>query len=652
MAQARPPFIAYIYPAGGQQGKTVIATLGGIDLTTGGVRISGKGVNGKVTDTASTSVRISLAIARDAELGEREIRLITDSGVSNRIRFIIGDLPEVVEKEPNSEKEKAQRLESLPVVVNGQVMEGDRDFFRFSAKAGQTLVCDVQARRLVPYIADAVPGWNDACISLYDSSGKELAYSDDFRFRPDPLITFKLPKDGDYLIEIKDILYRGREDFTYRLTLGALPYLTHIYPLGARRGSMTQVELCGVNLSQDSISVALPQDGPPLRIISPGRNGTISNLLPFAASDLDETEEHEPNDSIAQANRVTPPVTINGRIQRKGDSDYFLFKAKEKQQLVLEVFARRLESPLDSILTLFSAKGDEIKENDDAIDPNEPLITHHADSRIVHTFTSAGDYVVRIRDTQGMGGEEYAYRLTLAPPQPDFALRITPDNPRVGRGDTALLTVEAVRKDDFKGPINLAVEGLPRGFIMSDAAITTGQDQVRFTITAPANAPNAMLTPTITGTARIGKEPVVRKAVAAEVAMQAFSYSSSIPTKEFLLAVAEPTFFMLSTNIAPEQVIEIPQGTTNTQIIVKVIRKEGMKGGIILAPAAQLSGVTYRSSFVAADKDETTITLVASKTAPIGVKQTLIITGAYKMVKDSIQRVAPAIGVRVVAAQP
>ena len=42
------------------------------------------------------------------------------------------------------------------------------------------------ARELVPYLADAVPGWFQATLVLYDKKGKEVAYADDYRFNPDP----------------------------------------------------------------------------------------------------------------------------------------------------------------------------------------------------------------------------------------------------------------------------------------------------------------------------------------------------------------------------------------------------------------------------------------------------------------------------------
>ena len=31
-------------------------------------------------------------------------------------------------------------------------------------------------------------------------------------------------------------IYRGREDFVYRITIGELPFVTSIFPLGGRAG--------------------------------------------------------------------------------------------------------------------------------------------------------------------------------------------------------------------------------------------------------------------------------------------------------------------------------------------------------------------------------------------------------------------------------
>ena len=479
LAQPPQPLVYSMFPAGGQRGRTFIATVSGANLQgADSVRVAGAGVAAKVLDAGKPdSVRISVSIALGAELGQRDVRLHTSGGISTRCRLVVGDLPEINEVEPNSEKSQAQRLPSLPLLVNGQILESDRDYFRFSAKAGQTIVAAVQARTLLPYIADTVPGWLDACLTLYDAGGNELSWVDDFNLQPDPVLIFPVAKDGEYLLEVRDILYRGRETFVYRLSLGALPYITSIYPLGGQRNTTIPVELHGVNLPMASANFAIPGDSPTVRWLTPGGPGFLPAAVPFAAGDLPEVQEAEPNDSLAQANRVEVPCIINGRIQHSGDNDYFVFSAAAGQTLVMEVQARRLGSPLDSILYLYNAQGGELARNDDWIDPTEGLLTHHADSRIAYTFPAAGDYVLRIKDIQQNGGPQYVYRLVIAPPRHDFALRVTPDNPRLTKGDTAVLTVKALRHDGFPGEISLAVQNLPPGFSASDAVIPAGQEQ-------------------------------------------------------------------------------------------------------------------------------------------------------------------------------
>ena len=122
----------------------------------------------------------------------------------------------------------------------------------------------------------------------------------------------------------------------------------------------------------------------------------------------------------------------------------------------MEVDARRLDSPLDSVLTLFDAAGKKLAENDDLppamatpklgasspllypdtvsqVDPRDALVTHVADSRIVYTFAKAGEYVLRIGDVQVKGGEEYAYRVKIVPALPDYVLASTPTRPAWSR---------------------------------------------------------------------------------------------------------------------------------------------------------------------------------------------------------------------------
>ena len=660
------PFISTIFPAGGPRGQTLEVVVSGTNLLsgtgtemTGNARLTGEGLTVRLLPGSDAkSVHLSVGIAPGAELGEHDLRIMSQNGVSNRARFLVGQLPEITETEPNSDFAHAQRLPALPVLVNGRIDQNDRDYFRFAAKAGQTLVCEVQARAIVPYIADAVPGWFDPILTLYDGNGKALQTVDDFRFNPDPVLFFTVPKDGEYVLALWDVLYRGRSDFVYRLSLGALPYLTHVFPLGGQRNTTVHVEMHGVNLPESAHDYPFSADPNPRRFLSVTSNGWRSNPLFLAAGDLPEILETEPNDSRQQAQRVTPPVTINGRIQKSGDVDWFLFSAKTGDKLTMEVLARRLGSPLDSVLTLYNAKGDELMENDDTQDPAEPLLVHHADSFLSYTIPSTGDYYLRIRDAEQKGGDEYAYRLTIAPPQPDFTLRATPDNPGAGQGDCAMLTVEALRTGGFNGEIPLTIQGLPAGCEVRGAVIQANQGETSFTITIPPGAPIAVSPLVITGSAAVDNKPVVRWASAAEAVMQAFATTHNVSTKELLLSVTESSPLSISTSAAPGQIMELRQGA-EIQITVKAVRKNGVKGGISITaqrpPMPGTSqkpgpgGINARAPYIPQDKDETVLTLSAPRQAPIGLRN-IIVIGTMKVGKANITSIAPAIPVKIIPA--
>ncbi|MEI9898376.1 MAG: hypothetical protein WDN28_32090 [Chthoniobacter sp.] len=69
--------------------------------------------------------------------------------------------------------------------------------------------------------------------------------------------------------------------------------------------------------------------------------------------------ETEPNNDFAHATVVAQefPVALNGIIDAKDDVDYFKFKVKKDQQFDFTVFARRLGSPLDSVIDIYNEKG-------------------------------------------------------------------------------------------------------------------------------------------------------------------------------------------------------------------------------------------------------------------------------------------------------
>ena len=103
-------------------------------------------------------------------------------------------------------------------------MPGSTDTFRLRLATGKPYVFNIVARELQPYIGDAVPGFFNAVLTLKDDAGNVVATADDeARFRPDPTLTFTPSHEGDYWLEIHDVLYRGRADFVYQITIDAEP---------------------------------------------------------------------------------------------------------------------------------------------------------------------------------------------------------------------------------------------------------------------------------------------------------------------------------------------------------------------------------------------------------------------------------------------
>jgi hypothetical protein len=113
------------------------------------------------------------------------------------------------------------------------------------------------------------------------------------------------------------------------------------------------------------------------------------------------------------------------------------------------------------------------------------------DSLIHFTAPADGDYVVRIRDVQNLGGENYAYRLSIRPPRPDFRLSVAPRNPNVPAGGSIPLTFTATRMDGFDEPIEVELSDLPAGLHSTRGVI--GQGQVSATLVLSAD-PGSKLT--------------------------------------------------------------------------------------------------------------------------------------------------------------
>jgi hypothetical protein len=264
---------------------------------------------------------------------------------------------------------------------------------------------------------------------------------------------------------------------------------------------------------------------------------------------------------VRNAQRIKLPVTVNGRIDRPGDWDVYSIQGRAGQEVVAEALARRLGSPLDSVLKLTDAKGRQLAFNDDFDDKGAGLLTHQADSLIRATLPAAGTYYISIGDAQRKGGGEYAYRLRIGPPRPDFDLRVTPSAINGGRGMSIPITVYALRKDGFAGEIAVALKDAPPGLTLDGAVVPAGQERVRITLTIPPAFPLAeLLGLKLEGRAAIQGREVTHAALAADDMMQAFAYRHLVPADDLKLAITRRAVFRSPVRVPGKQTLRIPTG--------------------------------------------------------------------------------------------
>jgi hypothetical protein len=528
---------------------------------------TGEAVQTPACASIAALVWVEITIAADAPPGPRELRLITPRGVSNPLPFHVGQVPEttrepmlsarlqVLGKEATALRkrppEEAEKRVTLPCTANGQIASGEINRYRFQARKGQRLVISTQARQLIPYVADAVPGWFQPVLTLTDATGRELAYADDYRFQPDPVILYQVPADGEYVFAIRDAIYRGREDFVYRITAGELPFITSIFPLGGPVGAAQAPAMSGWGLAGAQLNAPPASAGPGVVPLAASKAGLVSNRVPFALDTLPELLDRESNNSADTAQQITLPVIVNGRIDRRDDWDVFQFTGKANESVVVEVRARRLASPLDSVIKLTDASGKVLAFNDDCEDLTAGTNTHHADSYLMTQLPADGTYFVHLGDTARNSGEEYGYRLRLSAPQPDFELRVVPSSVSCAPKSGATLSVHVVRKDGFTGPIKLALNNPPAKLQAGPVVIPADQNFAKLYFKSGPTPMDAPVPLAIVGTAQAGPQEIVREAVPAEDRMQAFLWRHLVPATDLQVLVFDPKSQPRPKRVAP-----------------------------------------------------------------------------------------------------
>jgi hypothetical protein len=340
----------------------------------------------------------TVAVDRDVKPGRYDLFAWDGKGISAPRPFVVTAERHVAEPlfvPSHRQQPPPPQVESVEegVVLDGQIFPGTTDAFRLPLTGRRSYAIQVRARELQPYVGDAVPGFFNPQVILEDAAGRVVARGDDAqRFRPDPALEFTPQTDGVYTLRIRDVLYRGRADFVYAVTVTPreekpkrLRDKDEIRQEGTCQTFRGVIEKPG---AVKTCSFTVVEPGPRVFTLTARRQGAPLDAV------MTLRREHDPV-PLARWDDVTNTVFIGTIPQAECDP-----------------------------------KGR-------------------------YDFKEAGRYTLEIADRTGHGGAAYFWELEIRPPRPDFRVYSTRSTLPFMRGRPLTVDFVIQREDGFDGTVTL-----------------------------------------------------------------------------------------------------------------------------------------------------------------------------------------------------
>jgi len=526
-------------------------------------------------DAAKQRLVCRLEVAADCQPGEYSFRVFTPAGLSSLGTVYVAPFPVIDESEakPNTNDTPDAALKVEPnVTVRGTLSNSpadDVDCFRVAGKAGERLSVEVDMVKMGDDLQwQPVPEGYDSVVAILDSSGRRIAVNDDSPLnRQDPLLSVKLPADGEYVVVLRRAMFvpHVRE---YAIHIGRYFRPLVAYPLGGPAGRPLEAQLLGDPLGTVAQSVAVPESAGTFSLF-----GEAPSPLPLRSCPYPNVlEESGPAETKVPA----APVAINGILAKPDETDRFRLTVKKDVPLQVRVWASALGTPVDPSISIrpVDASGKagavELQADDSNLGDRDIFgaqgdFPDKFDPSVIWTPKQDGDYVLEITDVRGAGGPTNVYRVEVAPPTNTLHIGLSwegykPERPRktslsVPRGGrwTVKLSLYPAQGTTITGPLDLAVEGLPPGMKMLSPRLPSMQSVWPMTFVADADASLAASFIRVTARPAEGNAPLV---TLNQQNLQRVSYSHypwrNIRVDRFAAAVSEPAGFALEV-AAPRQ---------------------------------------------------------------------------------------------------
>jgi hypothetical protein len=561
-----PPVITIVSPAGGQVGTTFDLKVTGQNMEQAeGLLFNFAGAKVEVLASekaaptaemkqrqgkppaAQLTQKFKITLPKDAPPGIQDVRVVAKGGVSNPRAFVIGSQPEAIEQEPNDDLPKAQRI-ALNSGMSGVVgAPTDVDYYAFTGKKGQRIICSC--------LASSIDSKLPAALQVYSAAGTYLGFNRGYN-REDALVDVTLPEDGEYYVRVFSFSYTvGGPDYFYHLTVSQAPWIDAIFPAAVAPGKESRVTLYGRNLPGGTADATATIDGRVLdkatATIKAPAGAEAQQRLAFSgpiapsASFLDGFEyrvrnqhgvsnpvmltfaraplvlDNEKNDAPESAQAISVPAEIAGRIEKKGERDWYTFTARKGDVYSIEAHGERLGAGMDLHLVLRDGKGNVITDLDDSPDILSTQFYTRSDDPQRFRFVAKDDgsyqLMVGTRDAFTVYGPRQQYLVSIVPETPDFRVvamppsLTTPEAAVLGQSGSFAFNLYPWRLGGFNGDITVTAGDLPKGLTIKPQTLTSGQKQGMLIVTAAPDAAPWAGPLRLSATAEVNGKKLVRE---------------------------------------------------------------------------------------------------------------------------------------------
>jgi hypothetical protein len=535
IADGPPPRLIVVDPPGGRLGASV------------DVLVSGSGLEGltalycdepRIKATKRGETEFTIAIPADVPPGLYDLRALGASGLSSPRSFFVSPRATLRETEPK-ETERGARPVELDVSLGGRIdPPGDVDAYRFHARSGQRVVIECWAERLDSKLR--------AVLELEDERGRRLASSRGYEGL-DPLIDFRAPVDGDFVVRVFDLTYTGSAEHVYRLDIDTGPRVELAWPNVVERHRTTRVTLFGRSLATAAdgateppgldhfeLDVTPPTFGSsilPRTFAHPSRFAVEEIPVDFpgapapvwvGVTDVPVVLDNENNHQPETGQEVSWPCEVAGRLEAGDEKDWYRLHARRGDVVWLELFGERIGAPVDLDLSVLDAgsRRELLHLSDSLENPAEGAIsTSHSDPSGRWVAPATGDYWIMVRNVIGGTRRDprRLYRLSIRREEADFQLLAVPGGGQelggwnVPRGGRAWIELVAIRRRGLSQPICVTASGLPDGFECPDVWLGPHVDRVPVIVSSSPGASREPRAFTLTGRADLGGIELARE---------------------------------------------------------------------------------------------------------------------------------------------